>query len=148
MQDDVIKPVDIKSRVCAIANRAIPPEYIARTRFDFAVLLVFALVICAFAFVLGNRESVFLPVGLGFIVGCISYGVSRLAYGRRLFFTRKRFPPAGLVTIAFALAIPVTAIFFPEFLSKLYDAIWFLIAIGTFVAIQAVEGFIRKEWES
>jgi len=147
MQDDVTNPGNIKARVYAIANRAIPPNYSARTRFDFAVLLTFALVIFAFAFVLGNRESILLTVGLGLVVGCISYSVSRLAYGRLLFFTRTRFPPAGLVTFAIALAVPASAFLFPNFLSELYDAFWFLIAIATFVALQAVEGFIRREWE-
>ena len=148
MQNDAVSGGEFKARINAIANREIPADYRARSPIETVINLVAAIAICSFALLLGNREPAYVPAGVGAIVGCSSYAIIRLAYGRRLFFAKKGWSPARLITIAFALAIPVGAMLFPGFLGRLYDAVWFLVAIGAFIALQAAEGLMRREWEA
>ncbi len=148
MQDDAVSPLDIKSRVRVLTNRAAPPDYPARTRLYFIVLLAFALLMFVFALMAEDRDASLLRIGLGLIVGCVGYGIARLTFGRRVFFASPGFTAGRLVAIAIVLAIAIGGYAFPEFRRELFDAIWFLIAVGTFLAVHAFEGFLRREWES
>ena len=87
---EVMRPIKTRSRVYAIANRGLAPDYVAHTVSRFWVLPILGLAIGLLATTLGNHESTLLAVAQGVTLGCLGYLISRLACGRRLFFTRQR----------------------------------------------------------